>query len=237
MTRLSIDGVFQNTSQKIEHFSYKERVKTLFLNYRQKLSGKIQPLHIQLLIILLINCFIFWEYHLQTTSQYINPKISSQGNKYLSVASPKDKTVTSYKQCALTIQKIQIANVPIALNVDSKNSKNYLSVLQNGVAHMQGTALPGNYGNSVIFGHSSYFPWSKGDYKRVFAKLNNLQPKDEIKVVCDSRVMNFAVQKKRIIKPQEISVLNKSGGDFLTLLTCWPPGTVAKRLLVTAKEI
>jgi len=72
-------------------------------------------------------------------------------------------------------------NVPL-INVehqDASNSKEWNTVfmkeLENGIIKYPGSADPGTEGNSFIFGHSSNYPWAKGNYNDVFALLNEVQ--------------------------------------------------------------
>ena len=53
--------------------------------------------------------------------------------------------------------------------------------LSESLIHFGGTALPGNYGNAVVFGHSTlpYF-YNPKDYKTIFSTLPKLKKGDEI---------------------------------------------------------
>jgi len=71
-------------------------------------------------------------------------------------------------------------NIPL-VNVehfDASNSeewhKIFMKELEKGIIKYPGSADPGTEGNSFIFGHSSNYPWAKGDYNNVFALLNEL---------------------------------------------------------------
>ncbi|MDD3861914.1 MAG: hypothetical protein PHP74_03450, partial [Candidatus Gracilibacteria bacterium] len=73
-------------------------------------------------------------------------------------------------------------NIPI-VGVSSKNlieknwnalEKDMQEALKDGVIHYPGTSYPGQKGNVVITGHSSYFPWDSGRFKDVFALLHQL---------------------------------------------------------------
>lgn len=130
-------------------------------------------------------------------------------------------------------------NIPL-VNVehhdaDSSNEwhKIFMKELENGIIKYPGSANPGEPGNSFIFGHSSNFPWAKGNYNDVFALLNELEAGDEIIVYFKQKKLVYVVKEKIIVKPGHVSSL---GGDTnnkqLTLMTCWPLGTTLNRLLV-----
>ena len=138
----------------------------------------------------------------------------------------------------LVIDNLNIS-APITLNVDGSNQEQYIKSLENGVAHMAKTAQPGENGNAVIFGHSSYYKSKPGSYKTVFAKLDGLKPGDIVKIVSgDGSAIQYRMTAFKIVPPEDVSVVvqdkNKS---TLTLITCWPPKTTDKRYVVSAELI
>jgi len=133
-------------------------------------------------------------------------------------------------------------NIPL-VNVehhdaDSSNEwhKIFMKELENGIIKYPGSADPGEPGNSFIFGHSSNYPWAKGNYNDVFALLNELDAGDEIIVFFKQKKFVYVVKEKIIVKPGHVSSL---AGDEnmkrMTLMTCWPLGTTLNRLLVVTE--
>ncbi len=110
--------------------------------------------------------------------------------------------------------------------------------LEKGVIHYPGTAIPGQYGNFFVTGHSSYYPWAPGKYKDVFALLNKLEIGDKYYVYYNQKKYTYIVTDKYVVLPSNISVLeqpnNKKTG---TLMTCTPVGTDLKRLIIKSEEI
>ncbi|PIR79999.1 MAG: hypothetical protein COU25_02520 [Candidatus Levybacteria bacterium CG10_big_fil_rev_8_21_14_0_10_35_13] len=100
-----------------------------------------------------------------------------------------------------------------------------------------GTAIPPDKGNAVVFGHSSLPQlYNRNDYKTIFAKLYKLVPGDKITVTVGNKTYKYVVEKITIVDPNNTSVLEQDYGDsFLTLVTCTPPGTIWKRLVVKAR--
>jgi len=133
----------------------------------------------------------------------------------------------------LVIDKLGI-NVPITINVNGANKEEYFKALQNGVAHMKGSALPGEGSNIFIFGHSSFYSWDPGYYKDVFANLDRLDPGDQVVITGGKVDYRYLVKEKSIVDPKDISVIKPTSSEQLTLMTCWPPGTIKKRLIVIA---
>lgn len=136
-------------------------------------------------------------------------------------------------------------NIPI-VNVSSESllkrdwnalEKEMQDALKDGVVHYPGTSLPGQTGNVVITGHSSYFPWDPGRFKDVFALLHDVVEGDKIVVYYNQDKYLYEVDKIRIVMPEEIEVLKQTPDDRITLITCTPVGTNLKRLIVSAKLI
>lgn len=130
-------------------------------------------------------------------------------------------------------------NIPL-VNVDNHkvgNPKDWNSIfeteLEKGIIKYPGSANPGDIGNSFIFGHSSNFPWIKGDYNDVFALLDKLEYGDEITVYFKQKKYVYVIREKHIIKPGYVNAMKgKEESKQLTLMTCWPVGTTLNRLIV-----
>lgn len=136
-------------------------------------------------------------------------------------------------------------NVPI-VNVSPQNlvsrdwnalEKDIQEALKGGVVHYPGTAQPGDRGNVVVTGHSSYFPWDPGRFKDVFALLHEVAIGDTIILYHNQKQYQYAVYDVKIITPDKIEVLTQEGDERLTLITCTPIGTNLKRLIVLAKPL
>lgn len=125
---------------------------------------------------------------------------------------------------------------PVIMDVNGDDEKVYLKAIEKGVAHYKGTAYPGEYGNSVVFGHSSYYKNKPGDYKEVFKRLNEVAIGDIIHLKSSDQSLDYKVVKSQIIKDDDFSVLDSTKTQTLTLLTCWPPGTIEKRYVVQAER-
>lgn len=96
---------------------------------------------------------------------------------------------------------------------------------------------PGNYGNIVIFGHSSLpFIYNPRDYKTIFTKLPDLKIDDDILVTIDNITYKYKVTDLKVTTPDDLSVLTQEYDNaYLTLITCVPPGTSYKRLIIKSK--
>lgn len=109
--------------------------------------------------------------------------------------------------------------------------------LRNGVIHYPGTALPGENGNVVITGHSSYYAWDPGRFKDVFALLHDVKKGDKIVIYFNQKKYIYEVDLIKVVLPKDVDVLGPSKAEQITLITCTPIGTNLKRLIVQAKLI
>lgn len=109
--------------------------------------------------------------------------------------------------------------------------------LRNGVIHYPGTALPGENGNVVLTGHSSYYAWDPGRFKDVFALLHDVKMGDRLVMYFNQKKFVYEVDNIKIVLPEQVDVLGQMPREQLTLITCTPIGTNLKRLIVTAKLV
>lgn len=122
----------------------------------------------------------------------------------------------------ITIPKINV-NSSVLINIDPYNKSEYKEALEKGPAHAKNSSLPGESGNVFIFAHNH----------STFTMLNKLQPGDEINLNYQGKNFKYKVKKKEIINPDQVEFLEPSNdGQTLTLMTCWPPGTNIKRLII-----
>lgn len=109
--------------------------------------------------------------------------------------------------------------------------------LQKGVVHYGNTPEPGQPGNAVIVGHSSNDWWEPGKYKFVFVLLDKLIVGDKFTVNHKGKRYVYEVTESKVVAPTDLSVLAQTPEPTITLITCTPPGTSWKRLVVHAKQI
>jgi len=136
-------------------------------------------------------------------------------------------------------------NLPI-VRVSSENliardwsalEKDMQEALQDGVVHYPGTSMPGQSGNAVITGHSSYFPWDSGRFKDVFALLHQVVVGDKIIIYQEQEKYIYEVSEINVVLPDNVDILKQTPEEKLTLITCTPVGTNLKRLIVVAKPV
>ena len=138
-------------------------------------------------------------------------------------------------QFSLMIPKLA-ANTRVIENVNSADEKAYLDALRYGVAHAAGTGLPGSGRHIYLFAHSTNTFANVSRYNAVFYLLYKLEAGDEVDIFYLGQRYTYTVTGKLIVSPTDVSYMTRqTNGEFLTLQTCWPPGTIAQRLLVFAE--
>ena len=103
-------------------------------------------------------------------------------------------------------------------------------VLRRGAGHIPGTALPGDPGNTAISGHRDTF----------FLPLANIRLNDRITLTTLQGEYSYRVVSTKVVKPSDMSVLNQSRDEVLTLVTCYPfylVGPAPDRFIVRAKRV
>lgn len=131
------------------------------------------------------------------------------------------------------------ANAKVIADVNPFDSNEYQRALTRGVAHAKGSAKPGSNGNIFLFSHSSVNFYEAARFNSVFYLINKLNEHDPIDLYYNGAQFRYTVTKKQMVSPTSIQfMLPKSiGAETLTLMTCWPPGTTQKRLLIIAERL
>lgn len=136
------------------------------------------------------------------------------------------------RQFGIVIPKIR-ANAKIIPNVDPYNADDYQLALTQGIAHAQLTVFPGETGNVFLFSHSSVNFLEARKYNSVFYLLYRMEKGDEIDLYRNGGKFKYIVTRIKTVGADEVKYLQGEGPKkTVTLMTCWPPGTTYKRLLV-----
>lgn len=135
-----------------------------------------------------------------------------------------DEIATSYN---LSIPKLNIDKMNVEIGGENLDK----SLIQYG-----GTALPGQPGNPVIFGHSVLPIFNNPkSYMSVFTKLPTLKDDDEIFIDYDGIRYKYVVESYHEVQPEDIEVLEQRyDRQTVTLITCVPPGTYLRRGVIQA---
>lgn len=99
--------------------------------------------------------------------------------------------------------------------------------LKEGPGHYPRTPLPGQPGNTAIAGHRT-------TYGAPFSRLDELHPGDDIFVSTRNGTFHYQVAFSHDVYPWQSQVIDPTPDNRLTLTTCTPKYSAAKRLIVVA---
>lgn len=142
------------------------------------------------------------------------------------------QTLTEY---TVDIPKLNVANAKVTVGGTDLNHS---------LIAYPGTALPGQPGAPVIFGHSVlrqfYNPSEKNPrrYNSIFSTIMTLKAGDKIYVSANGVKYTYVVQEKTEVKPSDVYILTQQyDAKRLKLVTCTPEGTYLRRGVVTAQLV
>ncbi|HXS14618.1 MAG TPA: sortase [Candidatus Saccharimonadales bacterium] len=133
--------------------------------------------------------------------------------------------VTSY---FLSIPKLHIGNAYVSAT-DTDLAKH--------LVNLAGTPIPGDKGNTVIFGHSTLPQlFDPNNYRTIFATLHTMQVGDTLLAIVNNVTYTYKIFSISVVDPTDTSVLAQQYDDsYMTIITCTPPGTIWKRLVLKAR--
>ncbi|MBV9412332.1 MAG: class E sortase [Acidimicrobiia bacterium] len=102
--------------------------------------------------------------------------------------------------------------------------------LKKGPGHYPSTPMPGQKGNAAIAGHRT-------TYGHPFYDLDALKPGDDIFVSTRQGKFQYKVDHSMTVDPHDVSVLDPTPDNRLTLTTCTPRFSAAQRLIVVSELV
>ena len=147
-------------------------------------------------------------------------------------------SVAPSKNPEVIIPKINV-EIPVNYSETSTVEANIENDLESGIVHYPGTVVPGQNGNAAFFGHSSNNILNPGKYKFAFVLLHTMVPGDTFYLTYNGKVFVYKVITRTVVDPSEVGVLGPVPGQTATatLITCDPPGTSLKRLILVGQQI
>lgn len=137
------------------------------------------------------------------------------------------KTIKA-KEYELSIPRLNIKEAKVIIGGED---------LTKSLVHYLPETMPGETGNVVIFGHSTLPQlYNTKDYKTIFTYLPSLEKGDRVFAKVGEEEYEYEIYDIFVVNPDSVNVLEqKKDSAYLTLITCVPPGTYWKRLVVRAK--
>lgn len=126
-----------------------------------------------------------------------------------------------------TIGRLQVARLGLSVIVSEGISK---ATLRRAAGHIPGTALPGQVGNIGIAGHRDTF----------FRGLRNIKQGDTVTLDTPLGEYDYRVVSVKVVSPSDVAVLDSTGDQILTLVTCYPfyfVGSAPDRFVVRAERV
>lgn len=102
--------------------------------------------------------------------------------------------------------------------------------LRRAVGHLPDTPLPWQSGNSALAGHRDTF----------FRPLQRVRPGDEVRLTTPHGTLQYRVQRRLVVEPDALWVLDRAPETDLTLITCYPfdaVGPAPRRFIVQASRV
>ena len=119
-------------------------------------------------------------------------------------------------------------------SIDSENPVREgvsMGVLEDSLGHEPDTAYIGSEGNCVIAGHRNY------TFGQFFNRLDEVKVNDIIYVDTAKQTFSYVVKEIKVVKPNDLSVLEQTDEEILTLYTCTPIYIASHRLVIIAERI
>lgn len=136
-------------------------------------------------------------------------------------------------------------DVPIVTNenmtaIDFEKA-NFDKELNEWIVKYPTTPAPGQEGNTLLFGHTSYVVWKDNPYGTIFKDLPKLKDSTLIQILRKGNLYEYKVVDLFIVNPKQVNAqymtYQNAGGSYITLMWCYPLGTDNKRIMVMAKLI
>jgi sortase A len=197
-----------------------ERAKALAAKARPLLNRRVISLALVVIGVVLLG-YVAGQYWGMYRSQ---KNLEAEWQRQAATVSVPGKAPVSPDQM---LTRLQIPKIQMDAIVVEGASRRELS---EGPGHMKQTAQPGETGNAVITAHRDTF----------FRHIYELNKGDQIQVRRSGRIFTYEVTGKRIVMPEDVSVIKPTNNPQLTLITCYPTyyiGPAPKRLVVFSKLV
>lgn len=210
-------------------YYYKKRGKSNLRKYLRILSVLFLATGLGTIAYVLLP-LVLWYIYFQpvfTAQNIVNPIpkadiISSKAENWF----PKNESKIS--KYFISIPKLNIENALVS-TIDFNTKKHLVNYGNDNI--------PGKSGNALIFGHSSLPQFFNAkDYATIFSNIYKLKNGDKIYATVDDSIYLYKVVRSIVVKASDTSQFEEDyNNSYITLVTCTPPGTIWKRLIIKAR--
>ncbi|HSH60391.1 MAG TPA: class E sortase [Acidimicrobiales bacterium] len=197
------------------------------MNVRRAIGGLGRALIISGVLILLFVAYQLWGTGLaEGRSQ---DKLTKSFNERLAAPPPPPRAGTSVPAPPPAPEGEAVALIKIPkIGVEKAVVEGVgLPELKKGPGHFPTTPMPGQPGNSAMAGHRT-------TYGAPFFRLDEVEAGDPILVTTRQGAFRYEVAERKVVSPDETEVLDATDDNRLTLSTCEPRFSAARRLIVVA---
>ncbi len=140
----------------------------------------------------------------------------------------KDSSSNNIDYYTLTIKSLGIFDADVS--IDDLDLSRHL-------VQYPGTVNPGENGTDIIYGHSTLPAlFDPKNYNAIFATLHLVKVGDEISINVSGVIYKYKIYSMTVHDKTDLDILSQSyDSSNLALVTCTPPGTTWKRLVVRAR--
>ncbi len=109
--------------------------------------------------------------------------------------------------------------------IPSRIVRNNWEATTQGVSYLSSTAIPGQVGNSVLYGHN---------WQNLLGRLTRAKPGESLDIVFENGDRKeFIIEYTQVVSPEQTSIIQETADTRITLYTC--TGFLdSKRFVVTA---
>ena len=151
------------------------------------------------IILLFLTGFLIWQRNSPARLAFKVSEIKS---------APKQVVLTDLRPVSILLPASNI-ELPI-IQTELKDGK-WLATSK-GVSYLISSPIPGEVGNSVLYGHN---------WPNLLGKLPKVKPGEIISVkFSDGSIKNFPVQYTLIVTPDQTQILNPTSDSRITIYTC-----------------
>lgn len=164
-----------------------------------------------------------------------HPRIDSTSYEQAAQATKQGKKQETLNKEKLKGNRLVLASIGVNAQIIEGKNINVIGKNQ-GVWHETPATNPTKPGNMVIAGHRFLYTASNGGY---FYNLPELKPDSKIYITWNDKVYEYEVYNTKTVLPTQVDIRDPDPivPKKLTLYTCYPLGSTAKRFVVEAKQL
>lgn len=132
--------------------------------------------------------------HIETMGYYLSAKMKTSSFQF--------NTLPPENRIIIPAIGVNAPIVDVSVTTEQKlKHGDFDQELYSGVVKYPSTPEPGTMGNTLIFGHTSYYRWKNNPFAEVFAKIPALKEGDIIQTLWHGQLSEFEIIAKVVVTP------------------------------------